>query len=486
MKIKFGKRSATQSLVGECLELVRQMVVPTFVLSSDGKVLVWNTACAELTGLDTYAVEGTSNHWRGFYTQQRACLADIVLDAASLSDGGPSAAAYSAVNLDPVTGRAHAENWCDLPNGKRLYLAIDAGPVRNDKGQLVAVVETLRDLTAEKVFRDELAAKEAEREKDQAEQVAVVEGLADHLRALAEGKLGNDIAQFFPERYKRLRMDFNLAVNHLAGTMREIRQASEDVATAANELAFGADTLSQKSERQAATLEETAAAHTQITATVRKTLKLARETGEMAGLAQESATGSREIVVQATDAIRSIEQQSRQITQIIGVIDEIAFQTNLLALNAGVEAARAGDAGRGFAVVAQEVRALAQRSADAAKEIKGLIQRTTDAVEHGVQLVGRTGERLNEMVDQVAVISDRVLEIRAASEEQTQGLEEVNSAINELDSSTQANAHIAVKTAESSGALTEQSMRLAALVQRFELDRDDAAQGMDLDKAVAA
>ena len=181
MKITIGKRRTAQSLVGECLELVRQMVVPTFVLSSDGKVLVWNTACAELTGLDTYAVEGTANHWRGFYTQQRACLADIVLDAASLSNDGSSAAAYSAVNIDPVTGRAHAENWCDLPNGKRLYLAIDAGPIRNDKGQLVAVVETLRDLTAEKVFRDELAAKEAEREKDQAEQMAVVEGLADHL-----------------------------------------------------------------------------------------------------------------------------------------------------------------------------------------------------------------------------------------------------------------------------------------------------------------
>ena len=331
-----------------------------------------------------------------------------------------------------------------------------------------------------------LAAKEADREQAEKEQQEVMEALGSHLRTLAAGNLSADIENFFPEKYRGLRMDFNQAVHELSATLRDIRDASESVANSANALAYNAGTLSHKTETQAATLEETAAAHDQVTATVRRSMDLARETADLATDARASAEESRVVVAQATSAIRSIEHQSQQINQIIGVIDEIAFQTNLLALNAGVEAARAGESGRGFAVVAQEVRALAQRSAEAAKEIKSLISKTSEAVKNGVELVDRSGSHLNHMVDQVAAISERVVEISAASKEQTLGLEEVNKAISELDSVTQSNAHVAVEAANAAAKLTEESTQLASAVQKFKLDKSEAGVSMDLDKAAAA
>lgn len=305
-------------------------------------------------------------------------------------------------------------------------------------------------------------------------QKAVVEGLAARLRLLASGRLDITIDELFPEEYKRLRMDFNSAIRELANTMSEIVDASHLVSESADSIAQGAEDLARFSDHQASTLETTATAHDEITATVVKSLEISRQTASMVTEARNRAESSRVVVTDAVAAIRSIEKSSHQITRIVGVIDEIAFQTNLLALNAGVEAARAGDAGRGFAVVAQEVRALAQRSADAAKEIKGLISESEAAVRQGVKLVNATGASLHTIVDEVGNISDRVQEIAQATLEQSTGLGDVNRAIKQLDTVTQRNAAVAAQAASSCESLTTQANTLNELVARFSVAADMA------------
>ncbi|HET6375577.1 MAG TPA: methyl-accepting chemotaxis protein, partial [Methylocella sp.] len=236
-----------------------------------------------------------------------------------------------------------------------------------------------------------------------------------------------------------------------------------------NEIASAADDLSRRTEQQAASLEETAATLDQITATVKNTAQGATHAQEVVLSAKSDADESGEVVRQAIAAMGGIETSSRQIGQIIGVIDEIAFQTNLLALNAGVEAARAGDAGRGFAVVASEVRALAQRSAEAAKEIKGLISASTAQVTQGVELVGATGKALGRIVAQVAEIDSVVTKIALSAQEQASALHQVNTALNQMDQVTQQNAAMVEQTTAAAHSLDQQSEELARLIGRFQL-----------------
>lgn len=308
------------------------------------------------------------------------------------------------------------------------------------------------------------------------DQAHVVVQLAQRLQGLAEGHLDLKIDAFFPEAYKALRMDFNQAVSGLGTALQQIGESSQTVADAANTIAQGAEELGRRAEQQAATLEQTAAAHDEITATVTQTLASAREAADLAAEVSRHAEKSRSVVGEAVEAITAIEQSSVKISQIIGVIDEIAFQTSLLALNAGVEAARAGDAGRGFAVVAQEVRALAQRSATAAKEIKGLITESAIGVDRGVKLVGATGVALHKIVDQVSGVTERVKSIASSSSEQVRGLEEVNRAIAQLDVVTQKNALVAEDAAVSCRSLTVEAERLVKLVGRFQfVEQGDVA-----------
>jgi len=347
-----------------------------------------------------------------------------------------------------------------------------AGQRQDEVGEMARAVEVFRANALEAIAAnqresDARAAQDAYTAKVTRETQSVVEGLAKRLQGLAEGDLDMNINEHFPEEYKRLRMDFNKAVQELSAAMMEIRQSSEAVASASDQISAGAQELGRRAEMQAATLEETAAAHDQITATVNRSLATARDTAVMVRAARVSAEGSRTVVREAVDAIGAIESTSRQISHIIGVIDEIAFQTNLLALNAGVEAARAGDAGRGFAVVAQEVRALAQRSGDAAKEIRGLIGESETAVAHGVKLVGDTGKTLHDIVDRVTVIAERVEEIAASAAEESEGLEEVNKAISRLDTVTQQNAAVAEESSAACVNLREEADRLVALLGRF-------------------
>ena len=297
-----------------------------------------------------------------------------------------------------------------------------------------------------------------------------MEAVASGLERLAEGDLVSRLDQKFAGNYEKLRGDFNVAVEKLQDTMRSIAATTQGVHSGATEINQASDDLSRRTEQQAASLEETAAALDEITATVRRTAEGAKEARDVAGAAKDEAERSGAVVKDTVAAMASIEGSSRQISNIIGVIDEIAFQTNLLALNAGVEAARAGDAGRGFAVVATEVRALAQRSADAAKEIKALISASGKQVDSGVKLVGETGLALGRIVDQINRLSTLVTEIAGSTQEQSTGLSEVNSAVNQMDKVTQQNAAMVEQATAASHGLSSEAEALARLVGQFQIE----------------
>ncbi|TCS17309.1 methyl-accepting chemotaxis protein [Caulobacter sp. BK020] len=304
------------------------------------------------------------------------------------------------------------------------------------------------------------------------EQKAVVDVMAKGLASLAGGDLSARIAVQVASDYAALKNDFNAAAAGLEDAIRTISDVASQIGSGTDEIAQASNDLSRRTEQQAASLEETAAALDEIAATVRQTADGAtRATIEVAS-ARTDAERSGQVVDQAVAAMGAIEDSSRQITQIIGVIDEIAFQTNLLALNAGVEAARAGDAGRGFAVVAQEVRALAQRSAEAAKEIKTLISTSSQQVDAGVTLVGQTGEALGRIVGRVAAIDDLVRQISSSSQEQASGLAEVNTAVNHMDQVVQQNAAMVEQATAATHSLKGETAQLVSLVGRFRIGGD--------------
>ncbi|WGM39905.1 methyl-accepting chemotaxis protein [Caulobacter sp. NIBR1757] len=310
---------------------------------------------------------------------------------------------------------------------------------------------------------------EAERNRAAAEQAVVVEETAKGLSALSSGDLSWRITAEFPGDYERLKTDFNEAVGKLEAAMGVINANATAIRSGSDEISQAADDMSRRTEHNAATLEETAAALDEITATVKRTAEGAKQADQVVRTARADAEQSGVIVASAVSAMSQIESSAREISQIIGVIDEIAFQTNLLALNAGVEAARAGDAGRGFAVVASEVRSLAQRSADAAKEIKTLIGASTRQVGEGVTLVGQTGEALQRIVGSVAQITSLVTEITASSQEQASALSEVNTAVNQMDQVTQQNAAMVEQSTAASHALRREAGELARLVSQFRI-----------------
>ncbi|HET6972309.1 MAG TPA: methyl-accepting chemotaxis protein, partial [Phenylobacterium sp.] len=321
--------------------------------------------------------------------------------------------------------------------GREVWIQASYNPILDAQGKPVKVVKFATDITAVEHERMRNDAQRAAAEKEQGE---VVNALADGLKRLSDGDLTVTINADFQGAYARIRDDFNATATSLRSALNAVLGTTEAIRGGSDEIAGASSDLSRRTEQQAATLEETAAALDQITATVKRSAEGAQQASEVASGARSQAETSGEVVREAVAAMHDIQESSSKISSIIGVIDEIAFQTNLLALNAGVEAARAGEAGRGFAVVAQEVRALAQRSAEAAKEIKGLISASGSHVDRGVKLVGDTGNALAAIVERVTQIDGLVSEIAKSSQEQSTGLGQVNTAVNSMDQTTQQNA----------------------------------------------
>lgn len=291
--------------------------------------------------------------------------------------------------------------------------------------------------------------------------------LAAGLKQLASGDMTCELRESLAPQFEELRHDFNRSVEQLRNALIMVGSAASAVNNGSGEISSASSDLAKRTEGQAASLEQTAAALEEVTTNVQATSKRASEARDLVREAQQRAGNSSRVVTDAVSAMEKIEQASRQINQIIGVIDEIAFQTNLLALNAGVEAARAGDAGKGFAVVAQEVRELAQRSANAAKEIKQLIGNSETAVAEGVKLVHETGGGLGEIARVVEAINVHMEAIATAAREQSLGLGEVNTAVNHMDQATQKNAAMVEEMSAASAGLADEAAKLSELLSSF-------------------
>ena len=327
-------------------------------------------------------------------------------------------------------------------NGKKVWLQASYCPIRDISGKVVKIMKFAYDIT------DLLM-------------------LGEGLSALARRDLRARLTTPFASTFDKLRTDFNEAVENLEGAMGAVVDLAANVEGSSDEIASGVTDLSKRSESQAASLEQSAAALSQVTKTVGVTTRNVHRVNEVVGQAGQDSRKAGEVVSQAVEAMARIEGSSKEIGAIIGVIDEIAFQTNLLALNAGVEAARAGDAGRGFAVVASEVRALAQRSAEAAKQIKTLISASGASVKDGVGLVRQTGDALGAIVAKVSKINGLIADIAAATEDQSRSLDEVNIAVGQMDRETQQNAAMAEQSNAAVQSMRDQVQRLNETMTQF-------------------
>lgn len=354
-------------------------------------------------------------------------------------------------------GEFQAGEYLRLGKGNRkVWIQATYNPIYDADGKPVKVVKFATDITDRK---------------------AAIGVIKNKLQQLSDGDLKTTISTTFQGDFEELRIAFNQTVGQLRELVDEIKTAASEVGNAASEISAGTTDLSNRTEQAASSLEETAASTEEMSATVRQNAQNAKNASQLADEANNTAGRGGQIVERAVGAMGQIEHSSQKITDIISVIDEIAFQTNLLALNASVEAARAGEAGKGFAVVAQEVRQLAQRSAQAASDIKTLIQDSNSLVKDGVQLVNEAGEALGDILGSVGKVAGIIQEIATASQEQSSGVQEINTSITSMDEMTQQNSALVEESTASARALTEQAGKLAELMTFFKIDDANAPSG---------
>lgn len=377
----------------------------------------------------------------------------ILASLATLMVGMVIAGAWYVVKktLEPLDSTANAMRR--MAEGD-FDVAVAGADRKDEIGTMVNAIEVFRAAS-----KAQAVAETKQRE--------VVTELATGLRALADGDMTYRINTPLAPEYEGLRTGFNNTVDGLGEILSGVANTASSVHTGSSEIRAASDDLALRTEQQAASLEETAAAMNQVTVMVQDTARSAAEVNRSIDEAHKEASEGGKVVDQAVAAMGAIEKSSQEISQIINVIEGIAFQTNLLALNAGVEAARAGDAGRGFAVVASEVRALAQRSADAAKDIKSLIMTSTEQVTDGVALVGQTGSMLDRIVTRVGEISSLITNISQSAETQATNLQQVNGSVGEMDKMTQQNAAMVEESTAAARSLAGEADELAALVARF-------------------
>jgi methyl-accepting chemotaxis protein len=340
--------------------------------------------------------------------------------------------------------------------GTEIWLEASYNPILDAGGRPFKVVKYATNITAQR-----RAARELERVFGEATRV---------MTAIAGGDLTSRMEGEYRGDHATLRDAVNDCADHLKEVVNEIRSTAASVASAATQIAQGNNDLSARSQEEASSLEETASSVEELTATVKQNAENARQASQVAKGAREHAEKGGAVVSSAVGAMQGINTSSKKVSDIIGVIDEIAFQTNLLALNAAVEAARAGEQGRGFAVVATEVRNLAQRSATAAKEIKSLINESVEKVAEGSRMVNESGTTLEAIVLSVKKVNDIIAEIAAASDEQSSGIEQVNKAVMQIDETVQQNAALVEEAAAAAESLQEQASRLTDLMNSFKTD----------------
>ncbi|TAU30012.1 methyl-accepting chemotaxis protein [Rhizobium ruizarguesonis] len=382
--------------------------------------------------------------------------------------------------LQALTTSVHSISAGDLEG------AIPCIEKKNEFGDIGRALALFRDSARarrdlETQAAEQRALSDAERARNDADKRSLdgqidfaVNQLAAGLGRLSQGDVSQTIGTPFVGRLEQLRVDFNASLLRLQDTLSGIRDSASSIQRNSGAVSASAGELSKRTEAQAANLEETAAAVEEITVTVRSSAERAREANNVVAATKKTADNSGAVVGDAVSAMERIEQASQRIEQIIEVIDDIAFQTNLLALNAGIEAARAGEAGKGFAVVAQEVRELAQRSADAAREIKSLIETSSREVTAGSELVQKTGSVLASISQEIIAISGHVETIATGSRDQSAALQEVNGSVNAMDQMTQKNASMVAETTQASRLLAGEADTLMALIERFRIVAETA------------